>query len=381
MDVCFNWYRKSLVLFVVLAFFPIAQATTLLYSTAPGGMLGNGYQGATYSTPFGDPFTIRGHFIFKNGLNFGIFNTVTWDADGLVNGLITIPPNTAALTLVNDLRLGSTVAFVSGATINGGGKRIVMGGDIQLDQGIALGSDLTDLTIDGNGHTLKVIGVSILGNAGTLTLKNMTLVYDNTGPTNYYLFRQGNYILENVKIRCVPYSGSYATLFSEISSGVTANLTIRGKVVIESPGMPIVVCTTAINRVMNVPIFIEKNSSLTIEKNTVLALCNQPGPTCSISMTDRTSVLHLNGCDFYTSTDGSTLTALNLTKGSLVLENKVRIFNSLVSLGGTFTPSGINTDMTKAFILGDGTAANDVDVRVLGAAYATVYGCMKYNHS
>lgn len=383
MDVFFNWYKKSLVLFVVLAFFPIAQATTLLYSTAPGGTLSNGYQGATYETPFGDPFIIRGSFVFKNGITFGTFDPVTWDADGLVNGLMTIPAN-ASLTLSTDLRLGSTAGFSSdGAvfTVNGGGKKIVMGGDVVLNQAIILGSDLT---IDGNGHTMKVIGCSFITNSSTITFKNMTLIYDNTGASNYYLFRQGNYIFENVKICCVPRSGSYATLFSEISSGVTAYVTIKGNVTICSPNMPVVLCTTAISRVMNVPITIEKNSSLTI-KNTAFALCSEPGPTCSISMTDRTSVLHLDGCDFYTSSSGGNsaeaLTSLSLTKGTVLFENKVRIFNAIASLGPTFSPYGpVNTDMTKALILGDGLAINDVDVRILSSAYVTLLGCMKYNH-
>lgn len=37
--------------------------------------------------------------------------------------------------------------------------------------------------------------------------------------------------------------------------------------------------------------------------------------------------------------------------------------------------------MSKAFTLGDGTGANDVDVRVLGGAYVTVDECINYNHS
>ena len=88
-------------------------------------------------------------------------------------------------------------------------------------------------------------------------------------------------------------------------------------------------------------------------------------------MADQTSVLHRDGCDFYTGANG-----LTLTKGTVIFENKVRIFNKDYDYAGT-----TNTDMSKALTFGDGTAAGDVNVCVLGGAYVTVDGCMKYNHS
>jgi hypothetical protein len=91
-------------------------------------------------------------------------------------------------------------------------------------------------------------------------------------------------------------------------------------------------------------------------------------------MTDQTSALHLNGCDFYLGPTNSN--GFNITKGTVIFENQVRIFDC--NIGSENSP---NSDMTRGLILGDGTVANDVNVRLLSDAYVTVDGCLKYNHS
>lgn len=359
-------------------------SAAIIYSTTQGGTLSSGYQGATYSP--GASSTLRGHLMFKSGITMGD-NALTWDADGLVDGLLSIG-NAGSLALANDLRLGSTATMScvgDNLTISGGGNKIILGGNTSLTDGIVLTSNLT---IDGQGHTLRMVAFGDAGRftAGSaqLTLKNMTLVLDCLGVANYF-FRIGSYIFENVSIKFPPYSGINVGLFSSISNG-TVNMTIRGKVSIESPLSPIILCESNSVNTIATTITIDKNSSLNIGKGTVLALVRNGDANATIngseiSMTDQSSSFKLDGCDFYTSTAGSALTALSVTKGTVLFDNKVRIFNALYNKD-TFAPtSSGNNDMTKALIFGDGTASNDVDVRMLSSAYLTVDGCIKYYHS
>lgn len=363
-----------------------AWADTLLYSTTQGGNPAGGYQPATYT--LADNTFTRGHFLFKRGITVGD-NDFTWDADGFVNGTISVG-NAGALKLSTDLRLGTTGTLSCvGDYLNiyGENKRIMLGGEMGLNQGIRAKSTLT---LDGQGYTLTLTRgrdygrFEIDGNT-TVILKNMTIFCESVNDSNDYLFRRGNYILENVRIVCKPYADRIATLCSALDSGITT-ITIRGQVSIESPEMPIVMCKDGGAGALTLAINIEKNSTLTIGQGTVCALCyNSSDSACTINFTDRTSQLVLDGCDFYTSSVGgngaSALTALTLTKGTLLFRNKVRLFNALynTSTYAAYTP--INTDMSKALILGDGTSAGDMDVRVLGGAYVTVQGCINYNHS
>jgi hypothetical protein len=375
------------VLLSLLTLFQSLQATVTLNSTAPGGTFTNGYQGATYVP--GDHAVTRGHFMLKNGITLPTSNTWTWDGDGIVNGTISLPNTntTPGLTLATDLRLGSTARFDNvNLRVAGGGNHIVMNCDMVSTGQISLNSDLT---IDGQGHTLKVINNSGTSyfiaslNSSTLTLKNMTLLYDACNTENF-LFKPSSYILENVTIRAIPYAGKNIVLFSSTSSAPQTTLTIRGRVGIECPGSSVLLSTSNNVGAFSFPITLEKNSTLYVGKNTAFALTAPVGfysATCSLSMVDATSVLHLDGCDFYTSTNSGSLASLQLTKGTVLLENKVKIFNAIYDRTLFGPAASGNTDITKGLIFGDGTLAGDMNVRMLGSAYVTVDGCMKYNHS
>jgi hypothetical protein len=107
-----------------------------------------------------------------------------------------------------------------------------------------------------------------------------------------------------------------------------------------------------------------------------------PGVTVTeiarITMMDSTSVLFLDGCTFYTGYTGSwdlpAVPGMTLTKGTVIFDNQVKIINCAVG----DTP---NIEPADGFILGDGTAVNDVDVKLLSNAYVVVDGYMEYNHS
>jgi hypothetical protein len=370
--------------FLLLLLFMVASAISELgagapwISTAPGGTLTNGYKGNAY-IPQSSARTIRGHIMFKNGITVQSSQAITWDADGILDGAITFSTVTCALQLKSDLRLGSTASvvgpggqftrfFSSGNTIFLGGN-ISVATSIYIRQAASIDTGAAGtVTIDGQGHVATFTNSN--GNAfecptlgSTITLKNMTLVLNSLNSAFSCFSGTGsNFILDNVTVRCVPYSSPV-----NIINGGT--LTIRGQVSLESPTAIIALASTAA-----ADIVIEKNSTLRVGKNTGFYLCNG-GSINSFTMNDRTSMLHLDGCDFYTSATGTDpVTAFNLLRGTVLFENKVRIFNA-------YYGSGFGTDMSTAFNLGDGTSTNDVDVRVLGGAYVTVNGAMKYNHS
>jgi hypothetical protein len=363
--------KKFLGAFLLLIVPAIAVAD--LITTSPGGTFTSGYRGATYAP--GGSYSIRGQAQFKSGFTLAAGQTTTWDGDGIVDGPITWSNSAAVLSLKNDLRLGSTGSLVPAAGgggtacfISGNGNKIIMGCDFSIGaDGRKDVRPTTDLTIDGAGHTLTMLGASAFKpNSGiTITLKNMTLVFDNALNDEYGVFGSwwfATYVLENVTLKFFPRPGLTASVVY-VGSAAQA-VVIRGKVAIEAFGMLI----NLVDQGSGGTITVEKNSTLYIAPGMQLIACNAGAPT--FTMLDQTSVLHLNECDFYTGDSG-----LSLTKGTVVFENRVRIFNKNYG-------SGTNTNMANAFIFGDGSSAsNDVNVRVLSGAYVTLNGCLKYNHS
>lgn len=382
-------FKISGMLGLFLALTSMTMLATSITTTAPGGDPLTGYQ-ATPPT-FSTTGTIRGHVMFKNGFAISSNRTVTWDADGVVNGPITFGNSSSTLDLKTDLRLGTTGKLTSTVTtikITGNGQTIILGGDTTwgtvANQQIQ--AALSDLTIDGQGHTLTLTDayLGVLTSQSILTLKNLTLVYNHTGSTTpTYLFSAGpggKYILENVVIRCIAPAGVAVALFKGSS---VAGVTFRGYVAIDSPNSPVILADGKSNLF---GFTVDSNSVLYIGKNTELRLGGSGSYADKFTMIDKTSVLHFDGCTFYTGTGtndrgsglqlsypspGSPVCMIN--GGTVVFENKVCIFNK--DYAGT-----TNTDMTKALLFGDGSSsANDVDVRVLGGAYVLVDGCINYN--
>ena len=340
---------------------PSSVFATSVISTAPGGDPTTAYQ-ATAPT-FADGDTIRGHAMFKAGFIIPASATVTWDGDGVVNGPITFSDGTSQLNLMTDLRLGGS-GSLSGANcrIRGDNNKIILGNDTTMaTNGSISAVGTNNLVIDGQGHTLNCPSINKMGNiASVVTLKNMLFnVYDQQ--QFYGICFYTDYILENIVI-----TGGQLSLSDWTTLGWSAtSFTIRGRVAVNMPGRRL-----KLNWNSAVNFIIEKNSTLYIGKGTILeAIKSTDSGSITFTMADETSVLHLDGCDFYTGANG-----LSLTKGTVIFENKVRIFNKNYD-------GASNADMTKALIFGNGTAAGDVNVRVLGGAYVTVDGCIKDNHS
>ena len=351
---------------------PSSVFATSVISTAPGGDPTTAYQATAPTFANGDK--IRGHAMFKNGLSLANSAVVTWDGDGIVAGPITFSNKYSTLVLSSDLRLSSTARFEfaplsSDPDYNkimyliAPNKKLILAGDLDLSAGKfaavgASGGPVGDLTIDGQVRSTIVTQSFFAGSLDpnslpldSLTLKNLTLkVVASTPlrPLNSFV----NLVFQDINFIGLRTAGT-RHLFDEITNGVT----IKGVVRFLNPGGDSRVLCGAHTLV------VDKNSTLYIDPGVVLS------DFAGITLVDATSTLHLNGCDFYTGANG-----LSLTKGTVIFENKVRIFNKNYD-------GASNADMTKALIFGNGTAAGDVNVRVLGGAYVTVDGCIKDNHS
>ena len=364
-------YNLSL-LFSSLFLVPSSVFATSVISTAPGGDPTTGYQET--APTFADGDTIRGHAMFKKGFTIPVSATVTWDGDGLVEGPIVFTNSLSILNLSADLRLGTTGSLSgSDCEIKGNGYKIILGNDLTMSAGLdfCARSLFTNdhLTLDGQGHWFSCPSVhGFFGSPGSsITLKNMTFnVYDwaNEGGV-FWITATNQLILENMTITGGKSSINDWQLLCWNWDGGPATCTIRGLVTLSMPSRRL-----KWNWGSAITVAIEKNSTLYIGKDTIFEVMNSiNGGSVTFVMADETSVLHLDGCDFYTGANG-----LTLTKGTVIFENKVRIFNKDYD-------GASNADMSKALIFGDGTVAGDVNVRVLGDAYVTLDGCMKYNHS
>jgi hypothetical protein len=365
---------------VVLCFFlgcellyAVPPGSESLISTAPGGAFTAGYQGVQLA--FNDGKIVRGHFMFKDGIVLNNFATLTWDADGILHGQISAANARAFLALNNDLHLGSTASFDSTRMGFEGNNHIVyFSNDMAMvgNSFYCLVSSLSPIIFDGQGNTLTMIGVAngaaaffgVDKNTGSgafvssLTLRNMTIKLNNNFQ-NYAFLYITQLVLQDMTLIEM---GTGDNLSPDAS--LLPNILIKGNVYVEG-------VQGCVLDFKGAAITIDKHSTLHIGKGVVAV--NIGG----ITMTDASSTLHLNGCDLYTGCTGlvPNTIGMTLTKGNVFFENKARIFNT-DQVGGV-----INTDMSQGFILGDGTAVNDVNVRVLGGAYVTVNGCMEYNHS
>jgi hypothetical protein len=354
-------------------------------TTATGGNTDYGYNGAqitsgtTPSLSVGD--VMRGFIMFKNGFRVGS-GPVFYDADGPIYGNIVFNnTTTSTIQLGSDMRLGTTGWFsgdstnygnISGAgrvTANAQGNAILMGGDQALAANLTITSTLI---IDGCGHTLTVSanGLFTLANRSTLTLRNMDLVVSVTS-----LFAAGtagiaNYVgLENVNI----FLTQNATIFGDTAQSQIMTR-IQGFVGVWGPYRAYANSTRFDNpNGYKTNIAINQGSTLYIGPGTTLDLKYLAMPMANkIGLNDSTSVLWLDGCELYWGTTTAANLGVQLQRGTLLLDDKVKITDT----------SSPNNAVDTGFVLGDGSnSANDVDVRVLGGGYVVMNGAMKYNHS
>ncbi len=314
----------------------------------------NAYQDTTYT--FSDTFghELRGPFVLKQGITVSATVQAYWNSDGAVDGAMVFGDTTVSLILLSSLKLGNKgqLPLTSFKLLTNNNSIILSGDNTRL---VTTCNNYDALRIYGNGHTFKV-GASGYFNmvyASNSIVSDVVLVCSN-GSSGQPIFNSPTYISNSI-ILSAPPDGEY----TKFGGGSSYTLTITGDVRIEGFGTR----------------FDNGSRPLTIGRNSMLSV--GPGVSLtgvsSLTMTDTTSVLHLDGCDLYVGTTG-----LQMRRGTLFFEDKVRVLN--ISYGGN--PLAPNTTMSNGFVLGDGVnAGNDVNVRLFGGATVIVAGCMHYNHA
>lgn len=302
---------------------------------------------------------------YKDGFVIPAGVTYEWAASGPLNGPVTfINNNTSVLKLGSDLRLGVGGSFVLNnkrMAIDGNGKRIVLECDYTFG-GIYI-SPISDLSIDGQGHVFTLTSnfddFYNHSGGGAITLKNMTLVFDNDKDRDGLTWNNRDVILENVTVKFCNASGN------RFCGPSCAGLTIRGRVLFESPGKPLTLCNPAQGRTSTV--FIEKNSELFVGPGVMFELCDvSQGGSCAISMADETARLYLDGCDFYVG-DGNVM----VTKGTVLFDHQVNIHTcrrdgtpsmaSMLAFGDGFDPANLMY-LNGATVVVDGVMTVDPTV-------------------
>lgn len=343
---------------------------TSLITTAATGTPTDGYQASCYE--FSDGDVARGTIIFKEGFCVPSCGDILYDADGQVFGDIIFGDYNSTLTLGTDLRLGSDGNFYGEGTIKGYGRSILLGGDTVLTSSLNI---MSDTTIDGCGHRLDLRQGSFILSAESLSLKNMDLILSDTNcsGTSFIADAEGvNLALENVHI----YLHGHARIFSYDSLNSSAGtLTIKGLVHVDGLGKTLSLNSSDTSNSYNSIVFIDENSTLSIGNGVTLDISDLYAPADQkIYLADDTSSIILDGGTLrWDIGDLGAYQALQLERGNLFLSDKATISNTYYG-----EP---NADVACGLILGDGTAENDVNVRVLSGAYVALNGAMEYLHS
>lgn len=358
----------------VLALFSCALlcrdlTANVFYSTANAdrnvliGANVDAYQSTTYT--FTRPsHELRGLFMLKNGFTINTDVTATWNAEGVVDGPMVFGSTTSSiLTLSTSMRLGPKGQFATtDHKITASANAFILGGnDARLTTTMR---NYSSLKINGSGYVFTIQSPAG-GNPGgefffttptdnTCRLSDMVLACQK-GSARGAIFNSPTYISNSI-ILSAPTDGQY----TKFGSGSSYSLTITGDVRIEGFG-------TRFDNGSR-PITIGRNSMLSVGPG--VSLTN----VLSLTMTDTTSVLHLDGCDFYVGTNG-----VQMNRGTLIFDGKVRILN--INYGGD--PLSPNTAMANGFVLGSGPgfAGQDVNVVVRGGASVIVAGALYYNHA
>ncbi len=383
-----KWRALLLGLGVTLAAGQIFADAGQIISTATGGVFANGYQGSLVST---STILLRGTIICKQGINVSGTLPVVYDADGPVYGMIQFNGTSGSLKLSSDLRLGSTCALREEAgsldtymTIDAGkstdasvaGQTIIMGDDLRLTFSTKF---ISNCVIDGRGNTLTLQApLSVFNTSISVTLKNMRLVIcPGTGTSSSNAFAEPFIFNANDQSQSI----NLCNVDLCLPTGKTTHVVTAGRLNINNR-----VNVTGLGGTFKMfypgagtaspKIIVGNNSKFLVGQGVTLSLWGSPNVPQSnrLVLNGVTSQLWLDGCtlDISAAAAGTTQ-GLMLQKGTLFFDNKVTVSSSIAN--------AVVADISNGLQLGDGTAANDIDVRVRGGAYLNTIGSMRYNHS
>ncbi|MBS1987590.1 hypothetical protein JST56_01190 [Candidatus Dependentiae bacterium] len=208
------------------------------------------------------------------------------------------------MNLLTDLVLDSGVTITQSGRINGRGHGIVLNGNLTIPASKIL-HFTGDTFIDGNGATLELkehAQLQIDANA-TLTLRNLT--FKNT---------RNSLFSGPIRIN----SSSSKLAFDNVILNPIGDMPFSfGKIYIHND--VIFSGTSALVYYSSSPLFVAPHSRFLFDISTAFSFAPTGTDAKNLFiLQDRTSTLHLNGCTLNTTASG-----MQITKGNLILENKV----------------------------------------------------------
>jgi hypothetical protein len=306
---------------------------------------------------------MNGFGAFEGGFTLEtVSTTCTFDSFFPVSGSVDMRAGT--LYLLKDLLLDKGTSLVSMGDIYGDGHLMECSASvtamwapssITMDNIIlALNNDVEwqiqtifqgTCTVDGHSKKVEIEDSTsiIVASGGHVTFKNMTL--------------DG---LKNGSFYCQ--DGTASIAFKNCELHVDSDFTFsNGSILFDSD-----VEITGTNQITYSTVnssTIGLQSKLTINNGMTFYYAPSVANRDLLVMTDKSSILYLDGC-----TLRSTETGIRLTKGRLFLDNVV-----------TFSCAGSADSESIAF--GNGTAADNVDVTFCSGAWLDVYGGMHYDNA
>ena len=307
--------------------------------------------------------TMLGFGWFKNGFTLeDVLTTCTFDSVFPVSGGINL--NGGTLYLNQDLILRDVVLYGLG-TIVGNQHVISMSPNItQLASG---GAQVESLSLQCNSNIDLVSTITFRGNCTLCGDGKVLTFHDGAG---IFIDSGAVFELRDIEVRglkenaitCIDDTGTFILddvrlVHSDTFSWPKGTILFRDEV--ELLGS----CTFAYTSMQTSTIAM--NAQVTVSNGMHICLGKDPvTQNNSLYFESKNATLHLNNCSFLATGSGITL-----TRGTLLLENKV-----LIDTVGTSTQEGI--------ILGEGNAATDITVNVLpGAALTHNSGYWVYNNA
>jgi Tol biopolymer transport system component len=278
--------------------------SALFFKHADGSNL-NGTAAVVYKNQhhvFSNGESALGYVRMNGGFTVKPGATATLDTVVSVSGSIDLR-ETGVLQLLKDLNLDAGVTWSSGGYIKGRSRALILNDTLSIPASKIIHiSD--DTIIDGNGNTLLLNDYAqiFVDNNVTLTLRN--LVVCNTK--------------NNVNNPCLRISGNRGKLALDNVELAMANdmALAQGQLYFHNE----VIFTGSSTFIYNSPeaSFITRSGVVKFDKGTTFSFAPTSTADHLFKLQDKTSTLYLNGCTLKTTSSG-----MRLTKGNLILDNKI----------------------------------------------------------
>jgi hypothetical protein len=342
--------------------------TTANTGSAPAADHAMYYTGAkTYST--GD--TITGNFCCPAGVTFS--GVLTLSMNGMIGTEFYFSNESVAsnLTLGNNLVFGpcnsdpyfSVLSALSTDTysisIDGAGYTIFLDSDLTFNDNNSkqIFSIVGNLTIDGRGHAITFdtrTSFSIV-DAKTLTFKNAIIRgLTRKATQNFWaLGSSSKVVFQNV---IIDLTGDWT--FSDWHETNGCKLDILDTVIVKGG------CAFGYESKGALTIGADNHYGTLMFDHDMTFTWNPPAASNTFTMSNRNSWLYLDGCTLNVPKNR----CLNLTKGTLLFDNKVVVNNN----------NNSTDDDTHGIKLGSGASGYDVEVKVLSGARVEVSGLIRH---